>query len=178
MKPFRTTAYLAAALVLAACGASPPASIGPPAPAGPTVQQGPEPDMGVPAAVPLGQTVTYPDGLAVTIAVDKMFDPGQYYPQVKRGLTLVVTVTNNTGTAVPVNSIGNGPTFTLDGAQPNLIVNPGDPKAGAGSFSATVLPGKSAVYYPSVGLNASPGDLQVQWMRDYSSPPAIFTGRE
>lgn len=133
----------------------------------------------VPAAqsAALGQTYTYPDGLAVSISAGNAFNPGQYYPTIGRGLTLNVTVTNGTTEAFAVNSILNGPMATVGGVPAQLIVNPDDPAAGAGMASSTVLPGKSFTYHPSIAVAKAPSDLQLEWTRDYASPKAIFTGQ-
>jgi hypothetical protein len=114
--------------------------------------------------------------LAVTITKDSTFDPKPYYPDA-RGVTFAVKVTNGTSAPFAVSSITNGPRETVDGTTPSLIVNVKDSKAGAGTYDATVLPGKSFTYYATIGLDTPPAEVQLEWKRDYTSPPAIFTGQ-
>lgn len=130
-----------------------------------------------PAVVALGQSYTYPDGLRVGVAVARSFDPGRYYPRAERGVVLTVTVTNGTDAPVAVDSIGNGPRGTFNGAVATPITDPDDPAAAPGMVSSTVLPGKSFVYHPSFAVDAAPGELQLEWRRGPGSPPAVFTGQ-
>ena len=162
---------LVATLVLTGCSSTGTTTTPPNIPALPAV-----PTSSAPAVEALGQTFTYPDGLAVTITKDSTFDPRPGYPNA-RGVTFAVKVTNGTSAPFAVSSITNGPHETVDGTTPSLIVNTKDSKAGAGSYESTVLPGKSFTYYSTIGLDTPSAEVQLEWKRDYTSPPAIFTSQ-
>ncbi|GAA2852556.1 hypothetical protein GCM10010472_07180 [Pseudonocardia halophobica] len=134
---------------------------------------------GAPAAaqtVSFGQTYTYKDGLAVTIAAPADFTPSRFAaPQnVDRAVLLTVTVQNGTTQNYDVNTFGNGPNVTFDGAKAEEITDLDQLQL---AESATVLPGKSYTYEKAFAVGSGTGELQAEWTREVFSDPVIFMGR-
>ncbi|MCE0768161.1 hypothetical protein LWC35_35485 [Pseudonocardia kujensis] len=126
--------------------------------------------------VGFGQTYTYEDGLAVTIAAPADFTPSSSaYPQdVDRAVLLTVTVQNGTDKPFELNTFGNGPDVTFAGAHADEIT---DPQKLEVAESTTVLPGKGYTYKKAFAVGSGTGELQAEWKREIFSDPVIFTGR-
>jgi hypothetical protein len=127
-------------------------------------------------AVGFGQTYTYEDGLAVTIATPTDFTPSRSaYPQnVGRAVLLTVTVQNGTDKPFELNTFGNGPDVTFAGAHADEIT---DLQKLEAAEATTVLPGKSYTYKKAFAVGSGTGELQAEWTREVFSDPVIFTGQ-
>ncbi|MCE3551547.1 hypothetical protein LWC33_08780 [Pseudonocardia sp. RS11V-5] len=126
--------------------------------------------------VAFGQTYTYKDGLAVTIAAPAKFTPSRFAaPQnIDRAVLLTVTVQNGTTQNFDVNTFGNGPDATFAGAHADEITDLQQLEA---AESTTLLPGKSYTYKKAFAVGSGAGELQAEWKRDLFSDPVIFTGQ-
>jgi hypothetical protein len=154
-----------------------PAPVAPPAPAVPPNVTVPADPAGGTSLAQMGQTISYSDGLTVSVAPAERHVTGPYAspPQFakKRVVMVTVTVGNTGGAPLQFNPGISGPTVTYAGqeAQPVFDVN----------FlqfpQTTVLPGKSYTYKRLFGAAEAPGDLQVTWIREFGANPAIFTGQ-
>ncbi|WP_181780893.1 sulfur globule family protein [Pseudonocardia pini] len=126
--------------------------------------------------VGFGQTFTYGDGLAVTIAAPQKYTPSSSaYPQdVDRAVLVTVTVTNGSTSAFDVNTFGNGPNASFAGAQaPEMF----DSAKVDSASTSTLLPGKTYTYEKIFSVGTAPGEMQLEWTRDILSDPVIFTGQ-
>ncbi|WP_345379739.1 hypothetical protein [Pseudonocardia yuanmonensis] len=129
-------------------------------------------------AVGFGQTYTYEDGLAVTIAAPEAYTPSTYSSparsEIARAVVVSITVQNGTSSPFDLSTIWSGPDASFSGGAAEKIY---DSTQLPSVESPTVLPGKSYTYERAFAVGSAPGELQVEWTRDFLSDPVIFTGQ-
>ena len=126
----------------------------------------------------LGQSINYPDGLSISVGppTRRAASRNAAAPPEFRGtqvLLLTVTLTNKGTTPITLNQYISGPEVTYGGQVAPHVYDTGYLVAP----QTTVLPGKAFTYRALYGVGAAPGDLQVEWKRDFTTQPAIFTGQ-
>lgn len=118
----------------------------------------------VPQVAKIGQTFTYPDGLAVAVTSAKRFRIGQYAAGGKPGGTgaiLTVTLTNGSTQAWDAALTSLAVAYGTEGEQAEQVF---DTTAGVGSgFNGKIQPGRKATAkfafaVPAAGM----GDLQIE----------------
>ncbi len=126
----------------------------------------------------LGQSINYPDGLSISVGppTRRAASKNVAAPPEFRGtqvLLLTVTLTNKGTTPITLNQYISGPEVTYGGQVAPHVYDTGYMVAP----QTTVLSGKAFTYRALYGVGAAPGDLQVEWKRDFTTQPAIFTGQ-
>jgi hypothetical protein len=149
---------------LSSVGATTPAAGAPSAGAAPAT-----------TAVGFGQTFTYSDGLAVTVAPPTAFRAsstaaGDTNPH---AFSTTVRVTNNTGTAFDPTLLTVS--MTTDGAPASSIV---DSARGINGFAPQnqLQPGRSMTYKVAFSTTANTGEAQVDVVPSFQHEHAVFTG--
>jgi hypothetical protein len=128
--------------------------------------------------VGFGQTYTYKDGLAVTIAHPEAYTPSTYSSpsrsEIERAVVVSITVQNGSNAPFDLSTAWSGPDASFAGGAAQKIYDSNQ----LPSFeSPTVLPGKSYTYKRAFAVGSAPGELQVEWKREIFSDPVIFTGQ-
>ena len=126
-----------------------------------------------------GQTITWPDGLAVTVSEPQAYQPSSAAATSRapaRYVSLTVTLTNES--AKNVEAAGTTMAVTANGTAADQVFDTA--KGIGGSPTSTVLPGKSITYTVAFGLpTTARADLQVEVRPSFGIgyQPAIFTGQ-
>lgn len=125
-----------------------------------------------------GQTLTYPDGLAVSVAV-RPFQPAASAAGTGQGVARCiaarVTLTNNT--SKPIEALSTSVVATANGAPLSQVVDIEQNMTGAPMV--TVLPGKTVTFEMAFGVpTAGKADLQVETRPNFGMgyQTAIFSG--
>lgn len=141
------------------------------------------PPVATPAAQPdnqvatFGQTFTWPDGIAVSVAAPKPYSPGAAAAGNTRGraIAITTTITNGSQQLYQFNPFDVGPQVTQGGEAASTIIDIGNNMTD--TAAATILPGKSFRYTTAYSVGPK-GDLQVQYSEGYGGGQAIFTGQD
>jgi hypothetical protein len=126
-----------------------------------------------------GQTITWPDGVAVSVSKPEPYRPSSSAATVAgaaRFVSMKVTVTN--GSNKDVEATGTVLAATANGSPAEQVFD--SAKGLNGSPTSTVLPGKSVTFTVAFGLpSKDPVDLQVDLRPGLGIgyQPAIFTGQ-
>jgi hypothetical protein len=165
----------AAVAVLTGCAIPQPGKVSDPSSA-PSASASPAAKAAMVARI--GGTVTYPDGVAVTVLSAARYHMSEYTPAAQAGkVGLMVPVKIMNGTDKPLN-IALTTANMHTGANGVEAAHLFDSKANVGSFSGTIAPGRAAT--ANLGFAVLPADLGGQVSIDvkvgFQREPALFEG--
>lgn len=178
----------ALALTLAACGAEVPASTGTDATPSqaaqpdkpletPAAEPEPEPEDEGPAILAWGETLTYEDGLAITVSQPTGYAPSEWAAG-GDGFTsfVVLNITVTNGTALPYEWFNLRVAATSGGAAASEVYDSAMDGQGmelGSTPSADLLPGQSVTYAVGYGV-ANTADLTVDVSAGYTDDFAEY----
>jgi outer membrane murein-binding lipoprotein Lpp len=174
--PWIVAAAVAVPLLLAGC--SSPGTVGEAAPGATSAANAAEAESSAPAKVDtnasFGQTITYEDGLAVTVTDKGKFKPSEYAAKedAKRYVKYQITLKN--GTDEPFDPVLVYPTLQ-DGEEEASSVTDIEKKIGVPP-STKLLPGRTTKWNVAYGVNTKDLVMEVS-LNDFDHESAIYTSK-
>lgn len=145
-----------------------------PAPAQPAAPEAPKQDT----VATFGGTVTFPDGVKVSVSQPKLVPAGQFAFGDVEGQIAVITVTVTNGSSQPINASLMGYPRVTYGAAGVQAETANSDKVGIGSLS-TILPGETQS--AERGYGVPPAELASVRVEvsgpSFSDFPAVFKGQ-
>ncbi|MET0236385.1 MAG: hypothetical protein ABW224_17185 [Kibdelosporangium sp.] len=143
-------------------------------------KQAPPAQSAAPAENPTwGKRFTWPDGLAIEVSAPAACKPGEYsFPDgVKRAAKFKVVVVNDTKKSFDVAMLTVGSDAQFAGAKSEKVFDSDGPCKDSGLATSTVLPGKTFSFEITYAVGAEPGEMQLSFQPDFTSPKAIYVGQ-